>query len=246
MTATPTGRRGIQGATERLTQVTEGLWTAEAPLTYWGLRVNTRMTVCRLTDGGLALVAPVPVSAALRSAVDALGPVRAIIAPNLMHHLFVGEWTAAYPEARGFIPPGLLAKRPDLEALETLGEGFDEALGAELQRYPIAGAPKLGENLFFHHASATLIATDLCFFMPQATGLTGLFAWVTGIDKAPRCEVSVRVLIRDRRAFRASLRPLRALSVEHLSMCHHQVLSTGATEALGRVLDELKVVDDGG
>jgi hypothetical protein len=32
-------------------QITDGLWTAPSPLTYKGLRLNTRMTVCRLSDG---------------------------------------------------------------------------------------------------------------------------------------------------------------------------------------------------
>jgi hypothetical protein len=167
--------------------------------------------------------------------------VRVIVAPNLMHHLFVGEWMAAYPDALSYGPPGLAAKRPELTFTAALGPEFDDVFGADLRRYPIAGMPKLDESLFLHHASGTLVATDLCFFMPEATGLTGLFAWLTGVHKRARCEPSVRILIRDKAAFRDSLRTLRAVEIRHLSMCHHSVLSEGAPETLRQVLDQLEV-----
>jgi hypothetical protein len=222
-------------------QIADGVWTVPADLKFRGLRVNTRMTVCRMSDGGLALIAPVGCSEALMASIDALGPVRAIIAPNLMHHLYMGEWMEAYPDALSYGPPGLAAKRPDLAFTNELGPEFDEAFGSELLRLPIAGIPKLNESLFLHLRSGTLVVTDFCFFMPEATGLTGLFAWLTGIKKRPRCEPSVRILIKDKAAFRASLQPLRTMEIQHLSMCHHHVLSVDASEALQEVLDPLKV-----
>jgi len=222
-------------------QVTQGLWTVPAPLTFYGLAVHTRMTICQLSDGGVALISPVRASEDLRASIDAIGPVRAIISPNLMHHLHMGDWMESYPDAPSFGPPGLAAKRPDLALIAELGPAFDEAFGVDLVRVPIAGMPRINESLFLHRPSATLVATDLCFYMPEATGLTGLFAWLTGITKRPRCEPSFRVLIKDKAAFRASLRPLRAMAIRHLSMCHHSVLSVGATDALQQVLDQLCV-----
>jgi hypothetical protein len=222
-------------------QIADGLWTVPAPLTFSGLKLNTRMTVCRLSDGGLVLVAPVAAHDDLRASVDALGPVRALVAPNLMHHLYVGEWMAAYPDALSYGPPGLDAKRPELTFTDELDSGFDEVFGAELQRLPLAGMPRLNESLFLHHASDTLIATDFCFYMPEATGLTGLFASLMGIKKRTRCEPAFRILIKDKAAFRASIQPLRTMAIRHLSMCHHHVLSRGADEALQQVLDQLKV-----
>jgi hypothetical protein len=71
--------------------------------------------------------------------------------------------------------------------------------------------------------------------------LSGLFASLTGIKKRPRCEPSVRILIKDKAAFQASLQPLRTLEIHHLSMCHDHVLSVGASEAFQAVLDQLKV-----
>jgi hypothetical protein len=225
-------------------QFGDGIWTVPAPLRYCGLLFNTRMTVCRLSDGGLVVIAPIRGSEDLTASIDALGPVRAIITPNLMHHLYVGEWMEAYPDAMSYGPPGLAAKRPDLAFSHQLGPELDDVLGDDLLHFPIAGIPKLNESVFVHRQSRTLIATDLCFFMPKATGLTGLFASLTGIKKRPRCEPSVRILIQDKGAFRASLQPLRAMAFQHLSMCHDSVLSTGATEAIQGVLDQLSVPSD--
>jgi hypothetical protein len=224
-----------------LEQIADDIWTAPAPLRFVGLHLNTRMTVCRLPDEGLVLIAPVQVTEHLMGSIDALGPVQAIVAPNLMHHLYVGAWMEAYPDAQSFGAPGLASKRPDLTFTHELGPAFDDAFDGELLRFPIEGMPKLNESLFLHRQSATLIATDFCFFMPEATGLTGLFASVMGIKDATRCEPIFRALIKDKAAFRAALHPLRTMEVRHLSMCHHSVLSVGASEALRGVLDQLKV-----
>ena len=219
----------------------DGIWSVPAPLTFFGLRLNTRMTVCRLTDGGLVLISPVGLDDGLKAAIDALGPVRALVSPNLLHHLYMGEWMDAYPDAQSFAPPGLDAKRPELACTHELGAAFDDTFGDELTRFPISGMPRLNESIFFHVASATLIATDFCFFLPDATGLTGLFASVMGITKKTKCEPAFRALVRDRNAFRTSLEPLRNLTIRHLSMCHHSVLSTKAPAALDGVLKQLKV-----
>ena len=49
--------------------------------------VPTRMTALPLQDGGVALVSPIPIDDALAQQVAALGTVRFLIAPNLLHHL---------------------------------------------------------------------------------------------------------------------------------------------------------------
>ncbi len=223
-----------------LQRIDEGIWTAGAPLRFMGLQVNARMTVCRVADG-LVLIGPLEAGEALRAAVDRLGTVRALVAPNLLHHLWLGDWATAYPDATTFGPAGLAAKRPDLRLDHALDEAFDEAFGAELERISIAGMPKLQESLFLHRPSETLIAADFCFYLPEARGLTGLFAAVTGVRKAARCEASFRFMIRDRAAFRASLSRLRSARIRHLSMCHDGVLSEGAQEAVQAVLDRLGV-----
>jgi hypothetical protein len=224
-----------------LVEVADGVWTVPAPLRFFGVQINTRMSVCKLADGGIVLIGPVSHSEALAASVDAVGPVRAIIAPNLLHHLYVGEWMAAYSGARSFAAKGVAAKRPELSFSATLGPAYDEVFGAEVERFPIDGMPRLNESLFVHHGSRTLIATDFCFYMPEAKGFAAVFAALMGVRKKVRVEPIFKAWIKDKTAFRASLLPLRALQIDHLSMCHHEVISGDATATLQAVLDQVKV-----
>ena len=58
------------------------------------------MTVIQLAGGGLWLHSPIRLDDALRAALDAMGPVRFIVAPNKAHHLFAKKCLAMYPQAR--------------------------------------------------------------------------------------------------------------------------------------------------
>ncbi|MFC5474593.1 DUF4336 domain-containing protein [Paraherbaspirillum soli] len=78
------------------------------------------MTVVRLKNGGLWIHSPVPLSAEIHSQLSALGQVQFVVAPNKTHHLFVSKYLAAFPQARLFGAPGLLAKRPDLAGMHEL------------------------------------------------------------------------------------------------------------------------------
>jgi hypothetical protein len=76
----------------------DDIWLADGPETVVaGFRYPTRMAVIRLPGRSLFIWSPVALSDALRAAVDALGQVDHIVAPNSLHHLFLGEWQAATP-----------------------------------------------------------------------------------------------------------------------------------------------------
>jgi len=90
-----------------LERLDDGLWVAAAPQTLLGIHLWTRMTVVRLSGGGLLLHSVVPMTGALRSEVEALGTVQHIVLPDLYHHLHVGPWTLAFPKARVHAPPGM-------------------------------------------------------------------------------------------------------------------------------------------
>ena len=72
------------------------------------------MTVIRLRDDKLLLYSPIEMTPERRESVESMGVVAHIYAPNLFHHLRVGEWATAFPAARVHAPAGLEKKRPDL------------------------------------------------------------------------------------------------------------------------------------
>ena len=105
-----------------LRSVAPDLWIAERPLKLplaLG-HLGSHMTVVRLANSELFLHSPVLLDASIRAALDKLGPVQAIVAPSRAHHLFVGDYLKAYPDARLHGAPGLAEKRQDLKFDVTL------------------------------------------------------------------------------------------------------------------------------
>jgi hypothetical protein len=90
----------------------QDIWIADGPsVAVAGFHYPTRMAVIRLPDGGLFIWSPIRLTARLQADVDAVGHVRHVVAPNSLHHLFLGEWQRAYPRAKTYAPPGLRRKR---------------------------------------------------------------------------------------------------------------------------------------
>jgi hypothetical protein len=85
---------------EMLRQFGKEMWTADGPsVSVAGFVFPTRTIVIRLSDGALFVWSPIALPSELKVAIDCLGPVRHIVAPNRLHHMFVGEWQSAYPAA---------------------------------------------------------------------------------------------------------------------------------------------------
>lgn len=215
-----------------LTQLDVDLWTATQPLSMMGLQIGARTTVVRLRSGGLLVHAPIAPSPELRAALDAVGPVEIVLAPNAMHHLFLGPCLAAYPQARGFAAPGAIAKHPELN-LAAIPPGEGAPWAADLDHLELAGAPKLGEVAFLHRASRTLILTDWMFYFEQSPSfLTGLYLRLAGALGRPVQTAVMRSLIKDRAAAAASVDRLLAWDFDRVVMSHRDVLPTGGKEAL--------------
>jgi len=82
------------------------IWIAEAPLRFYGVPFGARMTVVRLADGGLLIHSPLEPVPPLRAEIDALGPVRYVVSPNKLHHLFLGGFLQAYPSRSSCVGAG--------------------------------------------------------------------------------------------------------------------------------------------
>ncbi|MEG6508183.1 DUF4336 domain-containing protein [Methyloligella sp. 2.7D] len=146
--------------------VADDIWIVDGPeikFNYLGLHMPfpTRMTAIRLKDGSLWLHSPIALDEDLIAALEALGPIRFLIAPNTLHYWYVPEWKARFPEAAVYGAPGLAraAKRP-LALDHILGGEAPEAWAGEIDQVLVPGN-LLTEVDFFHRASSTLILTDL-------------------------------------------------------------------------------------
>lgn len=82
-----------QSRESMLREVVAGVWVASEPVRIMGTKLTTNMTVLRLRSGDLLLHSPVPMTADRRAAVEKLGRVAHLYAPNTFHHTWIGEWS---------------------------------------------------------------------------------------------------------------------------------------------------------
>jgi hypothetical protein len=193
--------------------------------------IGCRMTAVRLVDGGLLLHSPVPLDAELRTALDKIGSVRAIVAPSRAHHLFVGEYITAYPGAKLHGAPRLPEKRKDLGFDSILGEEADADWRGQIDQHLFGGAPLLNELVFFHRATGTVIFTDLVFNIAAADASKArVFNWASGAAGHFGPHRLIRWTIRDRKAARESVRRILEWNFDRVVVTHGDVLESGGRD----------------
>lgn len=202
----------------------EEIWIAAGPTAdVAGFAYPTRMAVIRLSGGRLFIWSPVALTEDLRAAVEALGEVSFLVAPNSLHHLHLPQWKAAYPQARLYAAPGLAARRRDIAFDSELGDGPPADWADEIDQVVFAGNRITEEVVFFHKASGTAIFTDLIQNFPPGW-FTGWRALVAKLDlmSAPLPEVprKFRMATTGRAAARASLQRILAWPTERVLMAH--------------------------
>jgi hypothetical protein len=207
-----------------LQTLSEDIWLADGPAAnVAGFCYPTRMAVIRLSGDELFIWSPVALSGPLRAAVEALGEVRYLIAPNALHHLFLGEWQRAYPAARLYAPPGLRKRRKDLRFDADLGDVPDAGWADELDQVRIGGNLITTEVVFFHRKSRTVLFADLIQHFDPAS-FTGWRALVARLDlmTAPEPEVprKFRMAFVDRPAARGALRNILGWQADKVVMAH--------------------------
>lgn len=218
-----------------LEPVAPNLWCAWRPQRFYGLPVGTRMTVICLHGGRLLLHSPVELDDELRAAIDAIGEVCYVVAPNKLHHLYAGKVAEHYPAARLWIAPGLETKRPDLRHEAILGDDAPVEWRDEVEQVFVAGRPFENEVVFFHRESRTLIVSDLAFnFGPSAAAPTRLV--MRAIRSYGRLGPTTLdgLLVRDREAARASLRRILAWDFDRVIVAHGDVQQSGGHALLER------------
>ncbi|MBR0566868.1 GNAT family N-acetyltransferase [Azoarcus sp. L1K30] len=211
------------------------IWHAQQALRFGPFAITTRMTVVRLCDGRLWVHSPIAPTPDLVAALDAIGPVGFVVAPNKAHHLFFLPFMQAFPAASGLIAPGLARKRPDLAGFEVIGAMDAPPWRPELHQIFIDGLPILHETAWFHAPSGTLILTDLlCCFGPDNRGLGGLAARLLGVYDRLGMSRTIRVLVRDKAALANSVDALLALEPRRIVVAHDQVIETDAAHKLAQ------------
>jgi hypothetical protein len=222
-----------------LEAVDRDLWVHHHPFKLAGLfRLGHRMTVIRLADGGLVLHSPTPLDEALSAELAALGPVRYVLAPSLMHNLFLEPYGERYPDATFLSVPGFQEKNPAVRHDGVLDGGSAGLPAEELRALLLRGMPRVNETAVLHVPTRTLIVADLVFnFGEDVPVLTALLLSLVGARRGVRVSRLVRSLVRDRDALRGSLEELLQLPFERLIVGHGNIVETDAATRIRRAYD---------
>jgi len=218
----------------------ESLYVAQGPtVSFYGFPYPTRMAVVRLSDGGAWVWSPVALSDDLADSVESVGPVRFIVSPNKIHHLFLSEWARRWPEARLYAPPGLASKKPELTFDAELDDKPDPAWASDIDQVIFHGSVAMKEVVFFHRQSRCAIVCDLIQRHPESsmTGWKGLLMRLDSLvgehGSTPR---EWRASFIRRGPARAARDKLLAWKPERLLIAHGKCAQSGASEIIADAL----------
>jgi hypothetical protein len=215
-----------------LQNIADALWVQSRRLWFWGLETGTRMSIVRLANGGLFVHSPIELDDETKREVDARGPVRAIVAPSRMHHLYVSEWMSAYPNAIVCCCPTLEKKRADIPWQRILGDESEPEWRGEIDQVFFGARSLENEVLFFHRKSRTLLCADAIFNLAtHPSAVTRAVAILMG-GRAPGATLLERILIRDRRAAREQIDRMLAWDFDRIVLAHGDIIETGGRDML--------------
>jgi hypothetical protein len=196
------------------------------------------MTVIRLTSGELFIHSPTPLTAELKSQVEREGKVRFIVGPNRIHYWWIPDWKAAFPGADVYLAPRI--EEQARGRIDFSSRSLDSTEGfpwdGDIATLPIVGG-YMTEVEFFHHASRTLVLTDLIEnFEPEKLGsvMLRLLMWIGGVSAPhgglPR-DLRLTFTWRHKRELRSAVETMLAWKPERIILAHGRWHATnGAAE----------------
>ncbi|KAF8067725.1 hypothetical protein FPV67DRAFT_1625895 [Lyophyllum atratum] len=153
-------------------EVASGVWTFSGPFARFGLiPMGGRSTAIKLRNGGgVWLLASTPLEPETKAKLDELGAVKYIVGADAVHHLYLGDYKRAYPDAKLIAPKEAIERHGDKDLV------FDGAWGRdppdtkygfedEVKHCFFSGF-KNKDVAFFHPNTKVLIEADLLLNLP--------------------------------------------------------------------------------
>jgi hypothetical protein len=223
-----------------LTEFGRALYLADGPsVPFFGFPYPTRMALARLASGDVWVWSPIALTPELETATEAIGPVRYIVSPNKLHHLFLEQWIDRWPEARVYAPPGLARRKPGIRFDEDLADEPDPHWAADIDQVIFRGSFVMEEVVFFHRPSRTALFCDLIQRHPESamSGWKGLLMKLDGLvgseGSAPR---EWRATFLRRKLTRAARDKVLSWNADRLLIAHGECAASGANEIIRRAL----------
>ena len=231
----------------RLVEIGPEIWIAEGPVVdFYSFPYSTRMVVVRLSSGGLWVWSPIALDAGLKAEIGALGTPAHLISPNKLHHLFVGEWAAAWPEAKIWALPSVVKKLRPLAVSGWLDDTPPQDWASDLDQTVFRGNPLIDEAVFFHRPSKTAIFTDLTENFSESFLKTHWHGWKHMIARLWRitepygkAPLELRLSWFGKAKGRMALAKVKGWQPDQIVMAHGEWVRSGAADYLEKSFDWL-------
>lgn len=211
------------------------IWQLQQPLRFWGAQVGTRTTVIRLKQGELWLHSPGPEIPGVYHALCKLGPVKYLVAPNPLHHMFLPKAQQLFPEAVAYGGNRVQKKHPQLK-LTPISHETTMAWHSEIEMLYLDGL-RLHEHVFFHKSSKTLILTDLLFNMQAEDWPTRFMLYAEGVHGKLGCTRLVsQLMVKDRQRIKIVCQAILEWDFERMLMCHGEPVEHQAKQAFAQAM----------
>lgn len=212
-------------------QLAKDIWIAEGEIVdFHGFPYPTRAVFVRLPDGNLWCWSPIALTSELKAEVTKIGQPQHLISPNKIHHLYLQDWQAEWPDAKLWGLASTIKKRNDLKFEAALENQPPDDWGDELEMIWFNGSPVLDEIVFFHRSSKTAILCDLSenfserFITQHWKGWKRWIAKPWGITEGKGyAPLEWRLSFFNRKATRQARDRLLALEPEKVVMAHGEI-----------------------
>ncbi len=226
---------------DALKPVADDVWVVDSGPMH-GL-LPLRMTVVRLPGGGLLLHSPTRYTSGLAKQLEALGPVRALFAPNFAHWMHLREWQLGCPGVVTWAAPGLGRRRQVRKAGVVVDHELTDIAppewGGAIDLVTVPGGLGFREVALFHVPSRTLVLADLVQNLERQrlpAPLRPLARLAGNLAPDGRAPAHLRLLVRLNGGARKAAERLLSLHPERVLFAHGLPFEGDAAAQLRRSL----------
>lgn len=218
-----------------------------------------------MASGSSVVYSPVALTDHVKGLITSMNsPIKYIIAPDIEHHIFIGDWKEAFPNAKIIGPHGLAEKRGKNDKTKDTAQLdytfspkdrhnpkiFDD-FNEEFDTVYFPSHPNR-EIVVFHKPTKTLLEADLFFNLPATQQfekekggarqgiLTKLFTpvWSTsGTAIWQKRFIWYLLAAKNRNEWKESLTIINRWDFERVIPCHGDVIETGGKSVFRKMFD---------
>lgn len=209
----------------KIKRIDEGVWCLESYFLSLGCRGSLRMTILK-TQSGLLLYSPVALDDDIVASIRALGRVTHIVAPNLMHHMYLKQCVATFPEANCWIPEGLIEKIGSVDGTKIISPNTLFGNDRGIKTFTLTGH-HIQETMIYHEPSRTLLTADLLYnYQAEQYPAEKLFFWMIGNYGRPNVAFYHRFSVKDKSSIQSMIDTITRWPINRIIMSHGRIVES--------------------